>query len=789
MYYFTDSPTILTDLPNDLTCSIASTDDGRFVAVVVNNHIYFHCQKSLTLLGKYRHKPQAVETGGNLVFVAWNSTGDVLLLRTDLGFLCLIYLSLRELDQLDHEKTARTYYEISVKSVKVLQKLGQFHCCMPTYSKIIAGDRNGRVTCLDWLGEVLREEGLDLHAIPVQSEFGSNAVMDYIHPSVNCQNFHWAPTLGGFLVTLTDRRLLLVIFPLSRLVPEFIRAVWLTSAEDSSAISVNSRFRGFAVGTSRGEVTSYHLEEMSNMPINSQKFRLPDPVRHGIDKMPDSVKALAWSPDGYCLAVAWSTHGMALWSVFGSLLYSTLLDQTEVTRFFAPLNFCWTLQGLHLWTVSTFVDDQDRRAREECLNAFKERILHSCNALPQTQRQVAKNVAKMRSDLHLDDSSGDRNRNFLMVFHLAKSALASNPTEDNHLHLLLCTADAFMVTIRRFLHSRRSMLHVPLPLAYIRANFPLKFAALNPQGSQVVVAGSRGFAICVLSSLRWRLFGNVSQEQTFEVHAGLAWWGRFVCCCAFNYIASHCEIRCYPTTERLDDRFASIVALESSVRPLVLDVVGSRLIVFSTDSHYRSFDLSVGPKLHEVVLTPHSTFNLASFFPYAVCLTRVLPFSLHSHLPNVLSHSNRDETPQQTRGVEAEESTLLVTYAGNLLLLPNLRSSLNEPKIGENSSAFAGFFGFGGKKDINTKKYVRHLFITIHRIQIDCCCVTLLGYLCRNSHYSRGVCVCLRDFFDFEAEGLVCEANVELETTSTYRSHDLLHTDYPHLFCFLSVLQ
>lgn len=64
--------------------------------------------------------------------------------------------------------------------------------------------------------------------------------------------------------------------------------------------------------------------------------------------MPDSVKALAWSPDGYCLAVAWSTHGMALWSVFGSLLYSTLLDQTEVTRFFAPLNFvsCWPLQTL-----------------------------------------------------------------------------------------------------------------------------------------------------------------------------------------------------------------------------------------------------------------------------------------------------------------------------------------------------------------------------------------------------------------------------------------------------------
>ncbi|CDS39403.1 protein RIC1 [Echinococcus multilocularis] len=687
MYYFTNSPTILTDLPNDLTCSIASTDDGRFIAVSVNNDVYFHCQKSLTLLGLYRHKPQSVEAGGNFVYIAWNSTSDILLLRTDLGFLFLVYLSLRELDQLDLE------------------------------NKIIAGDRSGRVFCLNWLGEVLQQEGFDLHSIAIQSEFGSNAgntpppnsaifsVTSHIDLSVNCQNFHWAPTLGGFLVTLTNRRLLLVILPLSRLVPECIRVVWLTSVEDPSAISVNSRFRGFAVGTSKGQITSYHLEETSNMPISSLKFRLPDPARHGIDKMPDSVKTLAWSPDGYCLAVAWSTHGMALWSVFGSLLYSTLLDQTEVTRFLAPLNFCWTLKGFHLWTISTFVDYQDRRAREECLNAFKVRILHSCNALPQTQLQVAKNVAKMRSDLHLDGGSGDHNRNFLMVFHLAKSVLASNPTEDNHLHLLLCTPDAFMVTIRRFLHSRRTMLHVPLPLAYIRANFPLKFAALNSQGNQVVVAGSRGFAVCVLSSLRWRLFGNVSQEQTFEVHAGLAWWGRFICFSAFNYVVSHCEIRCYPTTEKLDDRFASIVTLENSIRPLILDIVGNCLIIFSTDSHYRSFDLSVGPKPHEVVMTPHSTFNLASFFPHAVCLTRILPFSLHSRSSSVLSHTNHNETPRQARDAETEDSTLLATYAGNLLLLPNLRSSLTGPQSGDTSSALAGFFGFGGKKNTNTRKY------------------------------------------------------------------------------------
>ncbi|KAM3172254.1 hypothetical protein ACTXT7_014931 [Hymenolepis weldensis] len=620
MYYFSDSPVVLTDLPRDHNSYIAATDDCRLVAVL-----------------------------------------------TDLGFLCLLCVSISEIEQLNHDNSVKMRYELCY-----------LLSCVATCNKIIAGNKLGQVICLNWLGEVLTNEGFDLHSIPIQSEIGINAVISHIEPSVNCHRFHWAPTLGGFLVTLTNGCLLLVILPLSILDSEQVRAVYLTQVELCSPISVNSRFRSFAVGSSNGQITSYHLDEMSNALVTSQKFHLPDPVRHGIDKMPGAVKTISWSPDGYCLAAAWSPHGMALWSVFGSLLYSTLLDQTEVTRFLAPLNFCWTLKGFYLWTISSFVDDPDRREREEYLNAFRERLLHSCNALPQTQRQIAKNMAKMRSDLHLDDSGDDesgsgvttngkstlsKNRNFLMVFRLAKSALAANPTGDNHLHLLMYTADSIYVIVRRFLHSRRNMLHVPLPPEYIRTNFPLKFAAMNPQGSQVIVAGSRGFALCVLSTLQCRLFGNITQEQAFEVHAGLAWWGHFICFCAFNYAVNRCEIRCYPCTEKLDDRFASILPLDNSIRPLVLDVFGNRLIVFSTDSHYRSFGLAFGCKPH-------------------------------------------DSTSSQKRNAaDPEDTTLLVTYAGNLLLLPNLHTtSLIQPH-NENGSVIAEFFGFGFKKVTDTRKY------------------------------------------------------------------------------------
>uniref|UniRef100_A0A5K3F1V7 Protein RIC1 homolog n=1 Tax=Mesocestoides corti TaxID=53468 RepID=A0A5K3F1V7_MESCO len=712
MYYFTHSPTIVTDLPKNHNCCLAATDDEKFVAVCTDNKIYFLCQKSLHLLGRYKCKSQVIETGGDIVSIAWNATGDTLLLRTALGFLCFVYLTVIELDLQDPEHISPTKHEISIKSVKFLRKLGQVACCIPTCNKIIVGNRRGRIVCLNWFGEVLQNEGFNLHTIPVQSEFGNTAVTSHIDSAVNCKSFYWAPTLGGFLITLTNDRLLLVILPLSRLDSELLKAVWLPFVEDPTVITVNSRFRTFAVGTSVGNVTAYRLDEMSNMPIIQQNFCFPDPVRHGINKMPGSVKAMSWSPDGYCLAVAWSTHGLALWSVFGSLLYSTLPDQIEVTRFLFPLSFCWTLRGFHLWTVSSFIDDPDRRAREENLAAFRERLMQNCNALPSTQRQIAINVAKMRADLGLDEdaeledqvSSNSKNQNFLMIFHLAKSALVSNPTSDNHLHLLFCTPDTLFVTVRRFLHSRRNMLHIPVPQIYIRANFPVKFAALNTVGSHLVVAGRRGLAVCFLSSLQWRLFGNVTQEQAFEVHAGLAWWGRFICLCAFNHSASHCEIRCYPSTEKLDDRFASILALDNSIRPLLLDVVGDRLILFSTDSHYRSFTLAPGTKSPEVVITPHFAFNLSSFFPYAYCLTRICPFALQSHHPSLQSNLARDDHHSLPARAE-DDGTILVIYAGNLLLFPKLVSSLVESNGAESNAALGGFLGFVTRQETTPKKY------------------------------------------------------------------------------------
>ena len=53
----------------------------------------------------------------------------------------------------------------------------------------------------------------------------------------------------------------------------------------------------------------------------------------------DTVETLCFSPDGHVLAVSWLGGGLAVWSIFGSLLFCTL-DSTfhgYINVFYLPL--------------------------------------------------------------------------------------------------------------------------------------------------------------------------------------------------------------------------------------------------------------------------------------------------------------------------------------------------------------------------------------------------------------------------------------------------------------------
>ena len=73
--------------------------------------------------------------------------------------------------------------------------------------------------------------------------------------------------------------------------------------------------------------------------------------------------------------------------------------------------------------------------------------------------------------------------------------------------------------------------HVPLPAAYVNANWPLSYAAISRSGLDIAAACRRGLALYNRKSERWRLFGDISQERRVRAVA-LGWLDSSVVVCS-----------------------------------------------------------------------------------------------------------------------------------------------------------------------------------------------------------------------------------------------------------------
>ncbi|CAG8820683.1 355_t:CDS:2, partial [Gigaspora rosea] len=71
----------------------------------------------------------------------------------------------------------------------------------------------------------------------------------------------------------------------------------------ATCIAINAKFSLIAVGT-EGLV---YLIDISHISASS-------------------VTSLAWTSDGHAIAVGWQNEGMAVWSVYGRLLMTTVRD-------------------------------------------------------------------------------------------------------------------------------------------------------------------------------------------------------------------------------------------------------------------------------------------------------------------------------------------------------------------------------------------------------------------------------------------------------------------------------
>jgi len=50
------------------------------------------------------------------------------------------------------------------------------------------------------------------------------------------------------------------------------------------------------------------------------------------------VTSLAWTSDGHAIAVGWQNEGMAVWSVYGRLLMTTVRDDLPQSMYVENMN-------------------------------------------------------------------------------------------------------------------------------------------------------------------------------------------------------------------------------------------------------------------------------------------------------------------------------------------------------------------------------------------------------------------------------------------------------------------
>ena len=182
------------------------------------------------------------------------------------------------------------------------------------------------------------------------------------------------------------------------------------------------------------------------------------------------------------------------------------------------------------------------------------------------------------------------------------------------------------------------------------------------------MAGRTGFAHYSISTRKWRLFGNETQEKDFIVTGGILWWRDYIVMGCYNLAALHDEIRLYPRAEKLDNGFAKIFKVDAQV--LLLNLLNDQLVVFCADNIINVYDLtlpdSAGPMIPEI--TKVKTFDASrihgfSFHPACVVLVA---------LSNLKTETTRGRDSRELSPAAAgtgQESSLILNICGRVVML------------------------------------------------------------------------------------------------------------------------
>uniref|UniRef100_A0A8C1Y4I8 Protein RIC1 homolog n=1 Tax=Cyprinus carpio TaxID=7962 RepID=A0A8C1Y4I8_CYPCA len=519
-------------------------------------------------------------------------------------------------------------------------------CLQTLQEDLLVATADGYLHMLHWDSVSNGRRAVNLCTIPFSLDLQSSRGGPCLDLNgVHIREMEYCATLDGFAVVFNDGRLGFITPTANRLATDQLQGVWAADVSDGTCVAVNNKYRLMAFGCASGSVLVYMIDSSTGSMQLSHKLELTPKHYPDIWNKTGAVKMVRWSPDCSVVMVTWDCGGLSLWSVFGAHLICTLGEDfschSDGTKK-EPLkisSMSWGVEGYHLWVI--------------------------CST---------------------DGAEGDEKlqQTGILQFQFIKSALTVNPCTSNQEQVLLHGEDRLYLTCGdpTQAHSVSDKTSTPLSQGlstllghkhwqvvqihstYLETNWPIRFAAIDWSGQCVAVAGRRGFAHYSLYTRKWKLFGNVTQEQNMTVTGGLTWWDDFVVVACYNFIDRQEELRLYVRTSNLDNVFASVTKLQADT--LLLNVFRNVVILFRADCSICLYSIerrhdSPNPSVSVELL---QEVSMSRYIPHPGLVVSVTLTSVRTETGITL------KAPQQACSAES----ILLNLAGQLIMLQRDRS-------------------------------------------------------------------------------------------------------------------
>lgn len=241
--------------------------------------------------------------------------------------------------------------------------------------------------------------------------------------------------------------------------------------------AINARFSILAISCRNGEIIVYFVRDyFGNIPVSHKLAPPASPPTTG------KITALSYSPDGYCLFVAYE-KGWAIWSVFGkpggnSFSANPAFTSTNDEALLHGIQTATWLGGGSELLLTVPNDERIWKldmARSAAVGCF------SCANLVRAMIQTPSEVVIYRGH-DLPD-------------------------------LMTISGEASLWH------------HAQYPALYLSNQWPIRLCVISQDGRYVAIAGRRGLAHYSLQSQRWKTFADLSIENSFSIRGGMCWYG------------------------------------------------------------------------------------------------------------------------------------------------------------------------------------------------------------------------------------------------------------------------